>query len=359
MPQAREDHRDLFRRQAKRLNPPHSLPYFLKPRNGERTGSPQAKKTFMTSGEIKTHYHVTYDRRVTCGSPEHFFHFLWGYLLPALHVIHTATDTESSRYLFRSCGPVMDALTSEVMHLFKYPFRIVSSPSNEDANGTTRLLIPRWDLGLYRAPLLTQDTVTSSHFLRMREELKQHKALRNALEATTYMADLAAAIAHVKSVVIEKVNAVALDTDLATYAGCYLILARSPEPEFYARGGEAEIPLYGTSRRALLGIKEAARHLRQKYIPIRAFEPGKYSLTAQIKVFQRCRGVIGIRGAEFANMIWMQPRSQVLLIEPGCMNWPSVHKTLADILELNYLEIEDHQGPYPVLQPEMVVPYLM
>jgi hypothetical protein len=50
--------------------------------------------------------HLRWDGRVRYGSREHDDHFLLGYLLPALHLVAGRDGRE--RYLFESCGPVMD-----------------------------------------------------------------------------------------------------------------------------------------------------------------------------------------------------------------------------------------------------------
>jgi capsular polysaccharide biosynthesis protein len=181
--------------------------------------------------------------------------------------------------------------------------------------------------------------------------------LLDSLKETSFMSDLSTAITRVRSEVLRRATAVN-HAHLDIYAGCHLILARSAEPNYYAEGGGAERPKYGTSRRALTGIEEAAQELRQRGIPTQVFEPGIHSLTEQIHTFRHCRGVIGIKGAEFANLIWLKPASRVILIKPSIMGTPPVQMCLADVLGLHYVEVESSQGRYPVLDPAMIEQYL-
>jgi hypothetical protein len=53
---------------------------------------------------------------------EHFFHFMWGYLLPAASALidlrsGPPSDQCSDEFVFTSCGPVMDAKTAEMARL--------------------------------------------------------------------------------------------------------------------------------------------------------------------------------------------------------------------------------------------------
>ena len=252
----------------------------------------------------------------------------------------------------------MDGLTKEVMHFFQYDFGIVPATLGEEDVNHDQLIIPRWDIALLRPYLLSQNTQLDEYILGMQEGLNKHTNLLNYLKQPNFTLQLSLAINEVKKDILQKTNSIKTDPNLDAYAGCYLILARSPAPDFYAKQGAAETPGYGTSRRSLLGIEEAEQRLKEKNIPVRIFEPGKYSLTEQIKVFQTCKGIIAIKGAEFANLIWMKPKTQVILIKPTAMTTPPVQKELACILNLNYLEIEDQQGFFPVLDPQIIESYL-
>jgi hypothetical protein len=73
---------------------------------------------------MATDFPLNYDASVPFGSCEHYYHFLWGYLLPAFHeMIAIESNAEAldskRRYLLRSCGPLMDPITREAFSLFQ------------------------------------------------------------------------------------------------------------------------------------------------------------------------------------------------------------------------------------------------
>jgi len=65
-----------------------------------------------------------------------------------------------------------------------------------------------------------------------------------------------------------------------------------------------------------MGIDEAANELQKNNIPVEVFQPGDHSLEDQILAFKACDGVIGIMGAEFSNLIWMEPNKKVVIFTP-------------------------------------------
>lgn len=311
------------------------------------------------SGHRKTQCHLVFDRRVPYGSCEHFFHFMWGYLLPSIHIISTSENTDSCRYFLSSCGPVMNKVLREIMHLCGYHFRII--PNQTDEHDGSQVMIPRWDISLLHLLIIAEDTDANILNRGVFKNLSRHPAVLESFKQDHFTRDLSSAITQVKSLIERKVTLSADTPSLNIYADSYLILSRSPEPKFYSKEtGRAEISGYGTSRRALLGVEEATQKLRKNGIPVTIFEPGKFSLVEQIKVFQACKGIIGIKGAEFANLIWLQPQSRVILIKPHNMNTLPIQRCLAKIINLNnYVEIETDQGHFPTLNAEILEQYLV
>jgi hypothetical protein len=299
--------------------------------------------------------HFIFDRTIEYGSNEHFFHFMWGYLLPSVHVINTAYKGESICCVFSSCGPLMDNLIKEVMELLDYNFKIISKTENTDKD--SQVIIPRWDI----------------HLL--------HPLLDNRTRSIDFKADLSSAISQTKMLIEEKIVSPAKGPDLNVYVNSFLILCRSSPPDFYvktkeesgwlrrvfallsgnnndSKKGKAEISGYGTSRRSLSGIEEARQKLLERDIPVETFEPGQFCLLEQIRVFQSCKGIIGIKGAEFANLIWLKPQSQVVLIRPSSMKTPPVQRELSRMLDLNYVEIETDDGFFPKLDYNVLEQHL-
>jgi capsular polysaccharide biosynthesis protein len=67
-------------------------------------------------------------------------------------------------------------------------------------------------------------------------------------------------------------------------------------------------------RRSILNIDSLAEELATAGWPVRIYEPGTANLVEQASTFHHCAGVIGIRGAELANIVWMRPGAKVLML---------------------------------------------
>lgn len=287
-------------------------------------------------------YFLEFDERIRWGSAEHFFHFMWGYLLPALHEIATIeSDADLKKYrrkyYFRSCGPVINKLINEMLSLYEYDYKIVREHLPGKllkrvlgmGGNFTKIAVPRWDL-----------------------------VLRDADPTHKIQPDLITSMKAVKAITLRKIDKSFIAYDSDYYSDNYLILKRSSQPKFYKEEGKAEIHGYGTARRDLSGTEDAARSLRERNIPVKVFEPGKYTLSQQIKIFQNCKGIVAIRGAEFANLIWMKPKTKVILIQPSSMDDVRVQKTIAVNLDLDYYEIITDGGMHPTLDADAVYEYL-
>lgn len=277
-------------------------------------------KNSDTQDHMKPVYNLSLHPR-KFGSVEHFFHFMWGYLLPSIHLIQTQTNPATSLYRFRSCGPLMDPLLEETMLRFEYDFKIFPD-KNPSSVQSHNLIVPRWDVRLTR---------------RHRKKEK-NRPLPSRLIHTVLDLDLkfAAEINAVRSAFIEHTPPPNPTVGLSRFRDTVLLIKRSAPHKFYEKGGHAEISGYGTTRRTLHNLSETRDALRSSQIPAEIFEPGKHTLFEQIYVFNHCAGMIGIRGAEFANLIWMKPKTPVVMIQPPSMDHSPLHKALTHRLQLRY-----------------------
>lgn len=142
-----------------------------------------------------------------------------------------------------------------------------------------------------------------------------------------------------------------------TSNGEWLLLQRSAEHDFYQQGGEAEFPHYGTGRRSIANLEELSEKLAKAGIPIRLYEPGAADLLDQISTFNRSQGVIAIRGAELANIMWMRPGQKVVMVatpvqEETHVSWNLAHLFGVDFYRLtatsNYPKIDESQTFKPI-----------
>ncbi len=298
---------------------------------------------------------MKFDESADFGSVEHYFHFIWGYLLPALNeIIKIDSDAHKKRiaeYHFRSCGPIMDTLIDELLSFYTIDYKIMSLIMLDNDNNNREILVPRWDKWLIDS--------------RVTEDVKwtwKNIALSNItlwFKKNRYRTDFFSSIQHLKKNVMQKTDNASLRDNSNLSSKSYLILKRSSQPKYYEKGGQAEIATYGTARRELIGLEEAAESLRKRDIPIKIFEPGQYTLQEQIIAFSHCKGVIGIEGAEFANLIWMKPKSKVIMIRPKLMVDPPALEALAKILKLDFFGLSADEGWRPKLDPDLIYKILV
>jgi hypothetical protein len=286
-----------------------------------------------------------YSHEPDSGSKEHFFHFFWGYLLPATREILRINEEtgRNNAFVMESCGPLMDPLIAETASKLQLDIRCREMTSAEMRDG---VLVERWDrmLRLWTDWYLDKEgkVPASSEQLEMPVLIMP--------DGTRFLTD----ILTVRNTFVNEAG-----VQQNTRDGNFLILKRSEEPDYYRPGGGAARPTYGSSRRSLKGIDEAVQMLNEHGYRVTSFEPGRYSLFEQIEHFYKATGVAGIRGAEFAGMIWMQQGSVVIMLEPPGMGGYGVQRLLASILNLNFTHLmTGGETSFPTLQPDAIAPYL-
>ncbi|MCX6267475.1 MAG: glycosyltransferase 61 family protein [Bacteroidetes bacterium] len=311
-------------------------------------------------------YYLKFDENRFYGSREHFFHLMWGYLLPALNVIRQLESGKSPQskanvYLFDSCGPIMDGVLLEMMSLYNYTCIIIDSKQIFNKGECKFILIPRWDIWL---DYLHPEKILSKSLLIKKIAVqifggKFNKVLFGILiDRQKFELTFTNALLAVKRNTFELLVKSNIDQDLGVYCDSYLLLKRSIQPEYYKEGGGAKKLSYGSARRDLSEADKAVELLLSYNIPVKVYEPGVDSLAKQIWVFKNCKGLIGIRGAEFANMIWMSPKSKIVMVQPSNMNAFPLQKSLARLLDQEYYQIETSEGSYPKLNGELLLKYL-
>lgn len=212
------------------------------------------------------------------GSVEHFYHFLFGYLLPFLDLCHPLRGHR--RFLLRECGP-MDALLAELdgFEIARRPaWQILGSvvATNPSLGAIPKIIAPGFD-----AP----SAYDAATFRRLRALVPELFAQRLA----------AAAERHPRAAADRLV----------------LMIDRAPQDPFYAtrraekRGAGAEIR--SIPNMAEVHAAVAARHdtllVRLETLPF--FD--------QVYLFSRAWRVVGQHGAGLAHMIWA--REDAALVE--------------------------------------------
>jgi hypothetical protein len=245
------------------------------------------------------------------GTPDHFFHFLFGYLLPALDI---ARDSKAQSVAFSDCGPLMKKpleAACEMMALNLVP--------EKDAHGFFPVPVPRWDKWLKRPDGSLPPQALISAFERTTGQIRRQVLALAASQAGGMRDD------EVRDEI--------------------LIIARSPDHPYYAPGGAAKFAHYGAGRRAVENLEEIADSVRSAGWRARIADVGALSLAEQIMAFHRARAVIGVRGAEFAHLFWMEPGQSALIFSTPVSAPSHAARTLAKIrdIPLNEMEVlSDH-----------------
>ena len=79
-------------------------------------------------------------------------------------------------------------------------------------------------------------------------------------------------------------------------------------------------PRTPTQTRVLRGDEVLKEQLDGVGIPAVIYEPGQHSFRCQVRVFQDAKGVVGLRGAEFTNLLWCQGPIPIILIQHQAMH---------------------------------------
>lgn len=285
----------------------------------------------------KLNYYLKfYDDRIR-GKNEHYFHFLWGYLLPSIDFIRKQDNLSQRTFYFMSCGPIMDQKLEELLNVLNFNYCIDIEPS---AKNCKVVWIERWDRRFKIQVSFGYSIEKLIKYIPIIIQLRRDKK------------DIIQTIDFVIKCLTPRLE----KESLIEFKNKYIILERSEEPGFYKKeSGTSKIKGYGKSRRMLLGIEEAIEELANK-IPITKFEPGKYTLMDQIAVFQNAKGVIGIRGAEFANIAWMQFNTLVLMIDSDkTKKFPSPVRILAEHFKLDYRVIKSQHTITPFLKSKDII----
>ena len=108
----------------------------------------------------------------------------------------------------------------------------------------------------------------------------------------------------------------------------------------------------------MLGVDEAVAELQARSLPVESYQPGLETMINQIAVFSKCRGIVFIKGAECSHLIWLKPKSRVVMIRPSDYLMLPVQQSMARLLDMDYEEIETPPGSYPELTSNEVVNWL-
>jgi hypothetical protein len=266
--------------------------------------------------------------RTPPGSIEHFWHYLLGVLLPLLHLHRRNRGLFSKRRIvLPPCGPVMDGCGLQVLSGLGLDAAIgVESPLKH----VFQELRKRPE---YKKRLMARRRANSVPW-KIPEEGDSIRLPRWDHRLKFGGADDPAFFRAMRETALHFVG-------LAQTRGCchdhpggdaYVLLKRSAELPFYRAGGGAENPGYGQGRHSLEGLEACQDDLNERGLPTEIYEPGAHDLFCQARTLARARGIVGIRGAEFANMVWLKPDALAVLVAIPSLKRPPPQPALAQAM---------------------------
>lgn len=192
------------------------------------------------------------------GSVEHYFHFLFGYLIPFLENV---PKNDGNRYLFRNCGPVMNEI---ILGLEGYRTGLVGK---EDFDGIVSFV-----------------GYDSPEFPNMNMELVRNK-------------------------VFQATDSLSIEPE-----GKVLVVERAKPHEFYSK--DSEIRESGSSRRSVPNMLEVFRSIKHSF-PTEFVCLEGMALKEQVNLFRSRRFFVLQHGAAMANLLFAPKGSIVIEIRNG------------------------------------------
>lgn len=339
------------------------------------------------------------------GSKEHFFHFFWGYLLPTISSLiqQEEKNTKISRIFCEDCGPNMNKVTLDMLDLLGYCAEIKNNPEPVDEI----ILVDRWDMLINFESIMYDDEYSQKGSI---SEWRTNPNILNIVKHKEFAKNFQSEILKVRRVVLAKAsedNQYIENQDRSNEArietvekektvnarfllkrfikACLTIfgpklrdkiirkirnliernvskiekrrrrkkanvylLERQDEPEYYSEKGSATAKTYGASRRTFVNTQEGLNILRKTW-KVKVYNSGESSISDQINQYNKMDVAIGVKGAEFSNVIWMKPGAKIIQIIPRKMKTPPVYERIAKLIQVESVSVRSHEKQNPDL----------
>ena len=114
---------------------------------------------------------------------------------------------------------------------------------------------------------------------------------------------------------------------------------------------------YGAGRRYIFNINQIYEHLKNENINVAIYDSGQDNLLAQGKKVNDVKGIIGIRGAEFANIFWMKKNSTIIMFLSPIPKENHGVRNLCELLGMKFIGLPV-ESLMPTVNPSEIMPYL-
>ncbi|GEM_PF-2922451 len=307
-----------------------------------------------------TRYHFRFRDVPGRGSPQKYWHYLWGYLLPTISFLidKEASERHVPPPIFESYGPLMDGVLADYMSILALDYRMAAPHENLASSQYMERFVPRWDVLQFSMawPYLRELPISPAPSRQERwrngiQVLRQRKL--DALTSGMKGRRLLRRIEALKRFILHALS----ENEPADSTGSpYLVIDRSSAPAAQHDPNCRFVQEYGTATKSLRGVARTVAKLKDLGFNVERFEPGAVGQIEQITRFSNARGVIAIRGSDLANILWLKPGSKLIVIRP--QKKLSTHLYgMADLLRLDFHELGSN-SPHPNLGEFPIERYL-
>lgn len=284
------------------------------------------------------------------GDLGNYWHYLFGFFIPFSYLLWKRPELfEGKKLILDSCNPLTDALAKEylnhlgVEHEFEELTEKTIGMTRKEWKSIRRKI---WRRLSYAERKFRGDNASwfTYHHFKFKKNLiiipRWDKYLEEfgnfppsfKKELNSYRKFIIFKVLGLKPIPLENKS--------------WLIIKRAAPPEIISSeaGKKARwFPGYGSERRELRGIEEGVKELESVGYLVKARSTGDLGLLQQITEFYSSKVLVGVRGAEFANMIWMDPESKVYLWMSSSFQNEPIQRKLASACQIRYHEIP-HEG---------------
>lgn len=241
----------------------------------------------------------------------YYWHFLFGYLFPLVYWLNKDSlgilqkkfpARLKQRIYVESCGPFMDKVMHEVLDAMHPRFKILEDHEIKQFKAAV-IDIPAWDEKIDKRELSLITQVAG--------------------QLCTLFSDCNCGCQHLAD--MRKI----------------VLLDRAAAPRDMVADYKNED--YGRKSRRILNLPELKDDLIRRGLDVEIYKPGLHKLCCQINAFSSAKAIVGIRGAEFANLIWAKKGIPVILINPEVMMGEPIQKVLAESRKMKYFQINKRE----------------
>ncbi|MDC1068554.1 glycosyltransferase 61 family protein [Candidatus Kapabacteria bacterium] len=266
------------------------------------------------------------------GPLSEFYHYIWGYIIPLLLIIINNNLKKQNLY-FENCGDIVDKVS---VQLFKdigikanFNYNLKHNSEFDISYKVLRLDSHFTGLAYLSSKNYFMYFVNCSILLLKANQFPMFRLSNNLISQFNNLRYFLTEIIYSK-----------FKHFINKYKDKTIIIKR----ELRENNDGTILKDYGATRKSLSGIDKFMED-NNSLFDFEIYDAAKISLIEQIACFMIAKNVIGVRGAEFAHLVWMQKEARAILINTD--PWDSPTFILSRINKVDFKIIESTEGRHP------------